>query len=61
MGEFFSRGLHSPLSGSVDWTTQEIPFLLQPGQKPELIKLNLVVNGTGTVWIDDIHLLKGPL
>lgn len=60
-GEFFSRGLHAPLTGSVDWTTQEIPFLLQPGQKPELIKLNLVVNGTGTVWIDDIRLTKGPL
>ena len=60
-GEFFSRGLHSPLSGSTEWTTQEIPFFLKKGENPDDIKLNLVINGTGTVWIDDIRVLKGPL
>lgn len=61
LGEFFSRGLHAPLSGSVEWTTQEIPFFLQQGQNPEVVKLNVVVNGRGTVWIDDILLSKGAL
>jgi hypothetical protein len=61
LGEYFSRGLNSALSGTVDWTTQETPFFLQKGQTPELIKLNVVVNGQGTVWIDDIQLSKGPL
>ena len=60
-GQFFSRGLESPLSGSTEWTTEEIPFFLKKGQNPDDIKLNLVINGTGTVWIDDIRLLKGPL
>ncbi|MGB7620835.1 MAG: hypothetical protein WBN92_00640 [Terriglobia bacterium] len=60
-GEYFSRALMNPLSGTMDWTTMETPFLLQRGQKPELIKLNLVINGKGTVWIDDIALMKGPL
>jgi hypothetical protein len=60
-GEYFSRALHSQLTGTVDWTTQETPFFLQKGQKPELVKLNVVVNGSGTVWVDDISLLKGPL
>ena len=60
-GEFFSRGLHSPLSGSTEWTSQEIPFFLKKGENPDDIKLNLVINGTGTVWIDDIRMLKGPL
>ena len=60
-GEYFSRGLQNPLSGTIDWTTAETPFFLQKGQKPELVKLNIVVNGTGTVWIDDIVLMKGPL
>ena len=60
-GEFFSRGLQSPLTGTTDWTTVETPFLLQKGQKPDYVKLNLVINGTGTVWIDDIRLIKGPL
>lgn len=58
-GEYFSRGLHAPLSGTVDWSTHEIPFLLEKGQQPELIKLNLVIDGRGTVWIDDIVLSKG--
>lgn len=43
------------------WTTVETPFFLQKGQNPDNIKLNLVVNGKGTVWIDDIKLIKGPL
>jgi hypothetical protein len=46
---------------TVDWTTQETPFFLQKGQKPEVIKLNVVINGQGTVWVDEIALLKGPL
>jgi hypothetical protein len=61
LGEFFSRGLDSALTGTVDWTSQETPFFLQKGQAPGLIKLNVVVNGAGTVWIDDIQLTKGPL
>jgi len=34
---------------------------LKKGQKPELVKLNLVITGKGTVWIDDIKLIRGPL
>jgi len=60
-GEFFSRGLQTPLTGTTDWTTEETPFFLKKGEKPDNIKLNLVVNGEGTAWIDDIRLLKGPL
>ncbi|KPL18786.1 MAG: hypothetical protein AMJ92_06285 [candidate division Zixibacteria bacterium SM23_81] len=60
-GDFFSRGLQTPLMGTVDWTTQETPFFLKKGQNPDNVKLNLVIDGTGTVWIDDIRLLKGPL
>ena len=60
-GQFFSRGLDSPLSVSTEWTTQETPFFLKKGENPDDIKLNLVINGTGTVWIDDIRVLKGPL
>jgi len=60
-GEFFSRGLHAPLTGTTDWTTEEIPFFLKKGENPDNVKLNLVINGKGTAWIDDIRLLKGPL
>jgi hypothetical protein len=60
-GEFFSRGLQNPLSGTNNWVTEEIPFLLQKGERPDNVKLNLVINGTGTVWIDDIRILRAPL
>jgi hypothetical protein len=60
-GEFFSRGLQSPVSGTTEWTSVETPFFLQKGENPDNVKLNLVINGTGTVWIDDIRLIKGPL
>ncbi|MGC9527772.1 MAG: hypothetical protein ACP5D7_19740 [Limnospira sp.] len=57
-GEFFSRALNSPLTGTQDWTSQETPFILRPGENPDNIKLNLVIEGTGTVWIDDIRLIE---
>jgi hypothetical protein len=60
-GEFFSRGLQAPLTGTTNWTTEETPFFLNKGENPDYVKLNLVINGKGTAWIDDIMLLKGPL
>ena len=60
-GEFFSRGLQTPLTGTVEWTTEETPFFLKKGENPDNVKLNLVINGEGTAWIDDIRLLKAPL
>jgi hypothetical protein len=59
-GDAFSRGVQSPLTGNTDWVTEEIPFFLRKGENPDNIKLNLVIDGSGTAWIDDIRLLKGP-
>jgi len=59
-GEFFSRGLDRPLTGTMSWATVATPFFLEAGQKPDLIRLNLVVNGKGKVWIDDINLMRQP-
>ena len=60
-GEFFSRGLDQPISGTTEWTTVQTSFRLEAGQMPGNLKLNVVVEGTGTVWIDDIRLLSSPL
>jgi hypothetical protein len=60
-GEFFSRGLDRPVTGSMSWMTAVTPFFLQAGQKPDLIRLNLVVQGKGRVWIDDVRLMRQPL
>ena len=60
-GEFFSRGLQAPLTGTTEWTSEEIPFFLKKGETPDNVKLNLVIDGKGAAWIDDIRLIKGPL
>lgn len=60
-GEFFSRALQAPLTGTVEWTSQETPFFLKTGENPDNIKLNVVIDGKGTVWVDAIELIKGPL
>jgi hypothetical protein len=57
-GEFFSRALHAPISGSTEWVSQETPFFLEKGQSPDLVKLNLVIDGTGTVWVDEVKLIR---
>ena len=60
-GEYFSRGLEHTVTGSNGWASYETPFFLKKGEKPDLIKLNLVVKGTGKVWVKDVELLKSPL
>lgn len=60
-GEYFSRALETAVSGTTGWVTQETPFFLKKGQKPDIVRLNLVVDGKGTVWIDEAKLIRGPL
>jgi hypothetical protein len=60
-GEFFSKGFHHAVKGTTQWASYEIPFYLKKGQKPDLIKLNLEVEGAGNIWIKDIELLQTPL
>lgn len=60
-GQYFSRGLNSTISGTQDWQEVSAAFILNKGQKAQVVTLNLVVNGIGTVWIDDIQLAKKPL
>jgi hypothetical protein len=60
-GEFFSKGDRQAVTGTVNWARYEIPFYLKRGQKPDLIKLNVVVEGPGTVWLRNVELLRTPL
>ncbi len=57
-GEFFSKGLNQAVKGTTEWSSYEVPFRLKKGERPDLIKLNLAVEGRGKVWIRDIELLK---
>ncbi|MBD3178940.1 MAG: hypothetical protein GF417_04700 [Candidatus Latescibacteria bacterium] len=60
-GEFFSRGMANPLTGTNEWSSQEISFLLREGENPDNIKLNIVAEGTGTVWVDEIRLTASAI
>jgi serine/threonine protein kinase len=60
-GAFFSRGSFRPVSGTTSWASYEIPFFLKKGQRPDLIMLNLVIEGKGTVWIKDVEVTRAPL
>ncbi len=59
-GESFSKGIENPVSGTTNWASYETPFFLQKGERPDRIKLRVMIEGTGTLWIKDIALLKGP-
>jgi hypothetical protein len=60
-GQYFSRGMNDVVKQKTDWKIIQAPFLFQKGQKPDKVTLNIVINGNGTVWIDDIVLSKEPL
>ena len=60
-GEYFSKGFNQALTGTNEWAKREIPFLLKKGQRPDTVKLNLVIEGKGRVWARDIELLQMPI
>jgi hypothetical protein len=59
-GEAFSRGLNNTISGSSDWATCQTHFYLKAGEEPDLIRLNLVVEGRGKVLIKKVELTRSP-
>ena len=57
----FSKAIENSLTGTNNWTVQEAPFFLKKGENPDDIKLNIVISGKGTVWLDNLELLRKPL
>ena len=56
-----SRGPRVPISGTTDWSYAKTVLYIDKATAPESVKLNLVVEGQGKVWIDDIKLEVIPL
>lgn len=52
---------YQTVKGPGAWTPMEVFGIVQKGQKPDMVRLNLLVNGTGTCWVDDVHLVQQPL
>ncbi len=59
--ELVSYGPPIPLSGDSEWTEVATELFLDRGNKARSIGLDLVIDGKGTVWIDQVGLLKKPL
>jgi hypothetical protein len=60
-GEIISRGLQNSLTGTHSWLTREVSVSLEKGEHPDDVKINLIIDGKGVVWIDDIQVFKEPL
>ena len=60
-GEYSHRNLEVPLTGTSEWASYETSIAVPNAQWPDQFKLNLVIEGKGTIWIKDIELLRGPL
>jgi hypothetical protein len=58
---YFSKGLNDQAQGKSEWKDVQTPFLFKKGQKPDKVTLNVVINGIGTVWVDEIVLSKEAL
>jgi hypothetical protein len=59
--KYFSKGIDDPIQGKSDWKTIQAPFKFQKDQRPDKLTLNVIINGRGTLWIDDVVLSKEPL
>jgi hypothetical protein len=58
VGEFSSKLLQSSVTGTTGWVSQQTEFFVEEGRKVEMIKLNVVVEGPGVVWVGPILLAQ---
>ncbi|MEQ8209962.1 MAG: protein kinase [Lacipirellulaceae bacterium] len=59
--EAFSKGFHHAVSGTNDWATYETPFFLKKGEQADLLKLNVVTEGAGTIFLNDVEVIVAPM
>lgn len=59
-GRLTSQNYAKAIHGTSDWVTKETTASVRLGQKVSSASLNLVIAGQGTIWIDDVHLIRAP-
>lgn len=58
----FVRGVARRVAGTSDWKPQELGFTSPDTCKdPASVELNVVIQGAGTVWIDNLRLWDVPV
>lgn len=60
-GFYFSRALDKPVKEKTDWTEVKTFFNFKKNEHPDEIFVNLIIEGSGSVWIDEIKLFKEEL
>lgn len=59
--ELVSRGPRIPLTGTADWRIVNTVLYIDKADAPKNVKLNLIVEGQGKVWLDAVKLESIPL
>lgn len=57
-GAYFSRSFDQTITQDTDWKRITAPFFLKNEQILEKVKLNIVADGIGDIWIDSVTLTK---
>ncbi len=55
------KNYQTALGATSDWLDRELVYTVQKGQKVNSITFSAVLGGSGTVWVDDVHLIRAPL
>jgi hypothetical protein len=50
--------LTDAVSGTTDWTRQATPIAIEGAHHVESVRLNVVIEGAGAVWVDNIALAR---
>lgn len=59
--ETFLHCSRDSLCGTTDWEKMEVEFLVMEKRKVDIAQLNMIVEGSGTVWIDQVRLTVLPI
>jgi hypothetical protein len=60
-GDFTARDWDHAVHATQDWTPVRVEYRLEDGQRPDRLRLSLVINSAGSVWLDDIRITATPL
>lgn len=59
--EVQARNPAGVISKTQNWKSVRIEYRCEQGERPDLLRVNLVIDGFGRAWIDDIRITSEPL
>lgn len=55
------KNYQNAIGATSDWVPMELSWVVQKGQKVDSLTLYAILGGSGTVWVDEIRLIRAPL